>query len=76
MARASAEAVPFEPASFDTVVTTWTSCTIPDVLASWHEMHRVLRPDRRMLFVEHGRAPDRAVVWWQDHLTPLLAMPC
>jgi ubiquinone/menaquinone biosynthesis C-methylase UbiE len=67
----SAEGVPLEKASIDTVVTTWTLCSIPDADRALREMHRVLRPAGRLLFVEHGRAPDPNVVWWQDRLTPI-----
>jgi len=70
LVQGSAETLPFDTATFDTVVTTWTLCTIPDVLAALRDMRRVLRPDGRMLFVEHGLAPDRAVARWQDRLTP------
>ena len=66
-----AEAVPLGEASVDYVVTTWTLCTIPDPVAALQEMRRVLRPEGRLIFVEHGRSPDPAVVRWQDRLTPL-----
>src|SRR5262249_2494103 len=55
---------------FDTVVTTWTLCTIPQVISALREMRRVLRQDGRLLFVEHGLAPDRGVAWWPHRLTP------
>jgi ubiquinone/menaquinone biosynthesis C-methylase UbiE len=70
LVHGSAETLPYETAAFDTVVTTWTLCSIPDVRAALREMRRVLRPDGRLLFVEHGRAPDQAVVRWQNFLTP------
>jgi ubiquinone/menaquinone biosynthesis C-methylase UbiE len=66
----SAEALPMEDGSLDTVVSTWTLCTIPDVVAALHEMRRVLKPSGQLLFVEHGLSPDPAVRRWQDRLTP------
>jgi ubiquinone/menaquinone biosynthesis C-methylase UbiE len=65
----SAEAIPLQDANVDTVVTTWTLCSIPDALRALRDMRRVLRPGGRLLFVEHGRAPD-PIIWWQDRLIP------
>ncbi len=69
--EASAEAIPLDDNSIDTVVTTWTLCTIPGAAAALTEMRRVLRPQGKLLFVEHGLSPDRGVRWWQDKLTPI-----
>jgi ubiquinone/menaquinone biosynthesis C-methylase UbiE len=66
----SAEAIPLEDHSVDTVVTTWTLCTIPAVLQALHEIRRVLKPAGQLLFVEHGLAPDDNIRKWQDWLTP------
>lgn len=60
-----------EAASFDTIVCTFTLCSIPDLAPVFSEMRRVLKPDGRFLFSEHGRAPEAAVVRWQDRLTPM-----
>lgn len=67
----SAEALPLDDESVDTVVSAWTLCSIPDVNAALREVRRVLRPSGQFLFVEHGRAPDERVEHWQNRLTPM-----
>src|SRR5246127_3738691 len=68
--RGSAEQDPFADAVFDTIVMTWTLCSIPNPIAALTEMRRVLRPGGRLIFVEHGLSPEIRVVRWQHRLTP------
>jgi SAM-dependent methyltransferase len=67
----SAEQLPLEDRSVDTAVSTWTLCSIPEPLAALREVRRVLAPEGRLLFAEHGRAPEPRVVAWQERLTPV-----
>jgi ubiquinone/menaquinone biosynthesis C-methylase UbiE len=69
--EASAEAIPLDRHSVDTIVTTWTLCSIPQAAIALAEMRRVLRPSGKLLFAEHGQAPDAGVRRWQDRLTPV-----
>jgi ubiquinone/menaquinone biosynthesis C-methylase UbiE len=65
------EAVPLPDGSVDCVVMTYTLCTIPDAAAALAQVRRVLRPGGRLLFCEHGAAPDADVRRWQDRLDGL-----
>ena len=69
--EASATDIPLEDGSIDTVVMTYTLCTIPEVTPALNEIRRVLVPAGRLIFCEHGAAPDENVRRWQDRLNPL-----
>jgi ubiquinone/menaquinone biosynthesis C-methylase UbiE len=68
--EASAEQIPLDAKSVDSIVMTWVGCSIPDVETALREMRRVLRPGGRLLFVEHGRSPDPNIERWQERLNP------
>jgi len=65
------ESLPFADDSFDSALSTWTLCTIPDVAAALSEVRRVLKPGGTFHFLEHGLAPDEAVRRWQHRLEPV-----
>lgn len=67
----SGETIPIEDHFVDTVLTTFTLCTIADPIAALREMRRVLKPAGQLLFAEHGFAPDRSVQRWQHRCNPL-----
>ena len=70
IAQSAEEPLPLEAASIDTIVMAWTLCSIPNAAQALQQLRRVLKADGRLIFVEHGRAPDRKVAAWQDRLTP------
>jgi len=71
VAEGTAEALPFETASFDTVVCTFTLCSVHAPAAALAEARRVLKPGGRLLFCEHGLAPDIDVARWQRRIEPI-----
>lgn len=71
MRQGVGEDIPFASNSFDTVVCTFTLCTVQDPGQVLTEMKRILRPGGKALFLEHGRAPDANVAKWQDRIEPV-----
>lgn len=69
--KAAAEAIPLEDHSVDSIVITYSLCTVPDLSQAFSEFRRVLRPKGQLLFCEHGKAPDAAVAKWQDRINPI-----
>lgn len=69
--NASAEAIPLADNSIDTVVSTWSLCSIPNPEIALREIHRVLKPTGRFAFVEHGQSPSTTLRYIQKFLTPL-----
>src|SRR6476469_4832242 len=63
--------IPLPTGSIDTVVLTWTLCSVRDPQLALDEIRRVMKADGRLIFIEHGSAPDVRVRNWQDRLTPL-----
>jgi len=66
-----AEALPFADDYFDTVVVTFTLCSVQDVEATLSEARRVLKPSSKLLFLEHGSSPDEGVSKWQNRIEPI-----
>ena len=69
--QASAESIPMDRASADTILVTYTLCSVPNIIEALKDMRRVLKPGGKLLFCEHGAAPDADVRRWQDRLNPV-----
>lgn len=69
--QTGAESIPIDNKSMDTIVITYTLCTIPQVNIALNEIRRVLKTNGKVLFVEHGKAPEAAVLKWQNRINPL-----
>lgn len=65
------EDIPFPDSTFDTVVCTYTLCSVEDPSLVMAEMRRILKPGGKLLFLEHGRAPDPSVTRWQERIEPI-----
>jgi len=66
-----AEDIPVADDTFDSAVVTWSLCTIPEPMRALSEIRRVLKPEGRLLFVEHGEAPEPEVLKWQKRIDPI-----
>jgi len=71
LSQSTEDTLPLGDGTIDTVVMTWTLCSIPDTSKALRQMKRVLRERGRLVFIEHGRSPDRRTAAWQDRLTPI-----
>jgi ubiquinone/menaquinone biosynthesis C-methylase UbiE len=71
LSQSAEDPLPLPDQSIDTIVMTWTLCSIPNPSQALVQMRRVLKTQGRLLFIEHGRAPDPGVAAWQDRLTPI-----
>ncbi len=67
----SGESIPLPDTCADTVVVTYSLCTIPDPIKALREMKRLLKPGAKLLFCEHGQAPDTNVHKWQNRIDPI-----
>ena len=72
--QSGAESIPLDNNSADTVMMTYTMCTIPEVRSALDEIRRVLKPGGQLIFCEHGLAPDKDVQRWQNRINPAWKM--
>jgi ubiquinone/menaquinone biosynthesis C-methylase UbiE len=69
--NASAEKIPLDDDSADSIVVTYTLCSVPETIEALRDMRRVLKPGGELIFCEHGAAPEQSVRRWQDRLSPI-----
>lgn len=69
--QSAEEVLPLADCSIDTVVTTWTLCSIPNAARALEQMARVLKADGQLIFLEHGLASNDSVATWQNRMTPV-----
>ena len=69
--QASAERIPLDDGSADSIVVTYSLCSVPETIEALRDMRRVLKPGGALIFCEHGAAPEQNVRRWQDRLTPI-----
>jgi ubiquinone/menaquinone biosynthesis C-methylase UbiE len=69
--QSAEQRIPLPDSTMDTVVMTWSLCSISNPDAALQQMRRVLKPNGRLIFIEHGRSPDKRIMAWQDRLTPI-----
>ena len=69
--QSNAENLPLDSQAFDSVLVTYTLCTIPELALAFDEIRRVLKPNGKLIFCEHGKAPDPSVARWQNRLNPI-----
>ena len=71
MLKASAEDIPLDSNTFDTVVMTWTLCSVTDPISALSEIKRVIKPGGNVIFAEHGQSPDENIRKWQRRINPV-----
>ncbi|MDC2963467.1 class I SAM-dependent methyltransferase [Gammaproteobacteria bacterium] len=71
MLKASAEDIPLDSNTFDTIVMTWTLCSVTDPISALSEIKRVIKPGGNVIFAEHGQSPDENIRKWQRRINPV-----
>ena len=72
--KASAENIPEDNDTFDSVVITYTLCSISDLSKTFEEIRRVLKPGGTLIFCEHGKVPDASIAKWQNRIDPVWSL--